>query len=286
MTESHEIGYLNLLNKIITTGSIRKDRTGVGTIGVFGEKLKFSLENNQLPLLTTKKVFFKGVIEELLFFIKGETNSKKLEEKGVNIWKGNTSREFLDKRNLHHYNEGEMGPMYGNQWRNFSQNPNIKGIDQLANVINLIKTDPYSRRIIVSAYNPLVSDLCVLEPCHLFFQFYVSDDKLSCQFYQRSVDVFLGLPFNIASYSVLTHIIAKACNLQTKEIIFVGGDVHIYSNHIEQAKLQLTRTPYKLPTLSINKNISDIHDMEKLEYKDFILNDYKSYASIKADMAI
>lgn len=281
-----EQNYLNLLKTILETGSERNDRTGVGTIGIFGTQLRFSLENNKIPLLTTKKMFTKGVIEELLFFLRGDTDTKKLEAKGVNIWKGNTSREFLDKRGLINYKEGEMGPMYGNQWRNFSADPMIKGIDQLVNAIELIKKDPYSRRIIITAYNPLVSNQCVLDPCHMFYQFYVNNGELSCQFYCRSSDFFLGSPFNILSYAILTHIIAKLCKLQPSELIFVSGDSHIYNNHIEQVKEQISREPFEFPTIKINKELSSINDIENLSFEDFEIIDYKSHTAIKAPMAV
>ncbi len=281
-----EIEYLNLLQNILEKGSVRKDRTGVGTKSIFGTQLRFSLENNTLPLLTTKKVFTKGVIEELLFFIRGETDSKKLEAKGVNIWKGNSSREFLDKRGLFLREEGDIGPMYGFQWRHFGGNHRSPGTDQLKNALQLIKNDPYSRRIMVTAYNPNVSDLCVLDPCHLFFQFYVDNGKLSCQFMMRSVDTFLGLPFNIASYAILTMIMAKASGLEPGELVFVGGDTHLYLNHEDQARQQMSRAPFKFPNLLINKQISSIEDIEKLELEDFEIKNYECHPAIKAEMAV
>lgn len=275
-----EVAYLNLLKDILNNGSTRADRTGVGTIGLFGTQLRFNIENNVVPVLTTKKMFTKGIFEELLFFIRGETDTKLLEAKGVNIWKGNTSREFLDKRGLTNYAEGQMGPMYGSQWRNFN------GVDQLSNALNLIKNDPDSRRIIVSAYNPGVSNQCVLEPCHMFFQFYVDNGKLSCQWYQRSCDYALGIPFNIISYGILTHLMAKAANLKTGELIFVGGDTHIYNNHIEPVKDQLLREPYPFPTIKINKEISSIEDMEKLKFEDLQIENYQHHPAIKMEMAV
>jgi len=280
IANQEEQNYLNLLKNILDNGSDRSDRTGVGTKSVFGTQLRFSLADNKVPMLTTKKMFARGIIEELLFFIRGKTNTKELEAKGVNIWKGNTSREFLDKKGLTDYPEGEMGPMYGSQWRNFN------GVDQLKNALDLVKNDPYSRRIIVSAYNPSVSHLTVLEPCHMFFQFYVDNGKLSCQFYMRSVDIFLGNPFNILSYAILTRMFTKAANLEPGELIFTGGDTHIYNNHIDQVKEQIDHEPYPFPKMLINKEISTIEDMENMSFEDFSFEGYSSYPSIKAPMAI
>jgi thymidylate synthase len=281
-----EKNYLNLLENILNTGSVKKDRTGVGTISIFGSQLKFSLENNKIPMLTSKKMFHRGVIEELLFFIRGDTNTKLLEEKGVNIWKGNTSREFLDSKGFSNLEEGSMGKGYGFQWRRFGETETSKGIDQLKNVVNIIKTDPDSRRIIISAWNPLQLNEMVLPPCHAFMQFYVNDNKLSCHFYMRSVDTFLGLPFNILSYAILTHMLASMLNLQAKELIFSGGDTHIYSNHIEQVKTQIQREPFAFPYLLIKKKISSIEEMEKMKFKDFEINGYQSHPPIKGEMAI
>lgn len=287
-----EENYLALMKTVITKGVDKSDRTGVGTKSIFGSQLRFSLADNSLPLLTTKKMFLKGIIEELLFFIRGETNTKILEEKGVNIWKGNTSREFLDKRGLTYLPEGSMGKGYGFQWRNFGGTadwefyPKGIGIDQLQNAFNLIKTDPNSRKIIISAWNPQQLDEMVLEPCHCFVQFYVHDGKLSLHWYQRSVDTFLGLPFNIASYALFTIIMAKATGLKPHEIIFSGGDVHIYNNHIRQVTEQLIREPYDFPKIKINKDVSSIEDIEKLKFEDFELVGYKYHPAIKAEMAV
>lgn len=296
-----EYNYLNLLKAIVERGVEKKDRTGIGTKSLFGTRLKFNLEDGKVPMLTSKKMFSKGIIEELLFFIRGETDTKLLEAKGVNIWKGNTSREFLDKKGLTQYAEGNMGPMYGYQWRHFGAVDvsdsckrcdfsdfavKIDGIDQLQNAFNLIKTDPDSRRIMVTAYDPQASKVSVLDPCHMFFQFYVDNGKLSCQYYQRSVDCFLGLPFNLLSYSILTCLMAKATGLKPGELIFIGGDTHIYLNHLDQVHEQISREPYDFPKIHINKEISSIEDMEKLSHLDFIFEDYKSYPAIKAPMAI
>lgn len=272
--------YLNLLDKIITQGSIRKDRTGVGTRSLFGTQLRFLLKDNTLPLITTKKTFVRGTVEELLFFIRGQTNTKLLEAKGVNIWKGNTSREFLDKKGLFYYAEGNMGPMYGENWRNF------EGTDQLKNILKLIKTDPMSRRIMVTAYNPSKSHLTVLDPCHPFFQFYIDDGKLSCMFTMRSSDFPVGFPINLSSYAILTHLFAKASGLKPGELIFSGGDTHVYLNHIDQVKEQIQREPFEFPKLNIKKEISTIEDMEKLEFSDFEIIDYKYHPAIKYEMAI
>lgn len=291
---NEELQYLNLIKHILNVGSSKEDRTGVGTIGVFGTQLRFSLKNNTLPLLTTKKMFTRGIIEELLFFIRGETDTKKLEEKGVNIWKGNTSREFLDSRGLRYLPTGSLGKGYGYQWRNFGGKEmpfNYKsyhkdGVDQLSNALNLIKNDPASRKIIVSAWNPQQLKDMALEPCHMMFQFQVDNGKLNLHWYQRSVDTFLGLPFNIASYAILNMLFAKAAQLEPGDLVFSGGDTHIYKNHFHQAVEQSQRTPYQFPTLDISASISSIEDMENLSFDNFIVNNYISHPAIKADMAI
>lgn len=287
-----EQNYLDLLSNILNNGNVREDRTGVGTIGLFGTQLRFSIDNNVVPILTTRKMFIKAAIEELLMFISGETNTKRLEEKGVNIWKGNTSKEFLKKKGLDHYEEGMMGPLYGHSWRNFGGKTKLyhgveeKGIDQLSNALNLIKNDPYSRRITITAHNPLDSDKTVLDSCHNFLQFYVNKDKLSCQFYMRSCDLGLGFPTNILSYSILTKLIARAAGLECGNVIFTGGDCHIYKNHIAQIKEQIQRKPFDFPTMKILKDINTIEDMEQLCYKDFIVENYNSHSKIKMEMAI
>jgi thymidylate synthase len=296
-----EKSYLDLLSNILENGSIRKDRTGVGTKSIFGTQLRFSLADNILPILTTKKLFIRGVIEELLFFIRGETDTKKLEAKGVNIWKGNTTRQFLDNRGLTDISEGDMGKGYGFQYRNFGgritsneYNVNIgppinrysDGVDQVKEALHLIKTDPYSRRILISAWNPKQMAETSLPPCHCFYQFYVDNGKLSLQWYQRSCDFFHGIPFNICSYAILTRLFAKAAGLLPGEIILAGGDSHIYLSHIEQVKEQIGREAYPFPRLYIDKPISTIEDMEKLSFDDFRIENYKHHPAIKAEMSI
>jgi thymidylate synthase len=301
-----EYKYLHLLEDIMENGVVKGDRTGVGTKSIFGTQLKFDLSKS-FPILTTKKVFWKGIVEELLWFIRGETDSKKLEAKGVNIWKGNTSREFLDKRGLN-YPEGEIGPCYGFLWRHWGGDYTVyvggdehksyygkdcvkqygseSGIDQLAKVINTIKTNPNDRRMVVSAWDVANLDKMALNPCHLLYQFDVTDGYLNCMWTQRSVDTFLGLNFNISSYALLTYLIAKITNLKPGKLTFCGGDTHIYLNHIEQCKEQISRTPYPFPQLSIKKDIKTLQDIENLSLEDLELINYKSHATIKADMAI
>jgi len=279
MSNQQEQEYLNLIKNILLNGNDKKDRTGIGTKSIFGAMLKFSLKNNTIPLLTTKKMFTKGIIEELLFFIRGETDTKKLEELGVNIWKGNTSKEFLQSRGLN-YKEGEMGDMYGKIWRDWN------GFDQLQNAIDLIKKDPSSRRILVSAWNVDKLETGVLYPCHYSFQFNVNDGKLSCMFNMRSTDCGLGLPYNIASYAILTHLVAKLTNTVADELVFSGGDVHIYNNHIDALNEQINRVPYDFPKLNINKNINNLKDVENMSSNDFEIIDYKSHSPIKMVMAI
>lgn len=294
MANNDEKRYLDLMSHILEHGEDREDRTGVGTKSVFGTQLRFSLEDDTLPLLTTKKMFLKGIVEELLFFIRGETDTKKLEAKGVNIWKGNTSREFLDRRGLSYLPEGNLGKGYGKQWRAWGYHdgwytlrdvPN-DGIDQLSNALHMIKNDPTSRKIIVSAWNVEQLKEMALEPCHYAFQFYVSNGTLSCLWNQRSVDTFLGLGFNIASYAILTHMMAKAAGLKAKELIFNGGDTHLYNNHIDAAKEQLSREPYPFPKLNIKKGINSIEDMENLSFEDFEIVGYQNHPAIKAQMSI
>lgn len=288
MRRSHqEYEYLNLLQYILENGEEKSDRTGTGTISVFGVQMTFDI-SSYFPLLTTKRMFHRGVFEELAFFIQGNTNSKVLEEKNVGIWKGNTSREFLDKRGLN-YEEGLMGPMYGYQWRHWNRPYNMEteepGIDQLQEVISSIKTDPHSRRHIVSAWNVSQLSEMVLAPCHVLIQFNVSGDGkyLDCLMYQRSADMFLGVPFNIASYAALTYLIAHLTDLKPRNFVHSIGDAHIYANHVEEVSLQLKRTPLPLPTLTIDPSVKNIDDVTAQSFK---LSDYLHAPPIQAKMAV
>lgn len=258
--------YLDLLQDIMENGVDKMDRTGVGTRSVFGRQMRFDLSKG-FPLVTTKKVHLKSIIHELLWFIKGDTNIKYLQDNGVRIW-----NEWADEN-------GNLGPVYGAQWRNW----NNDGIDQLGDVIERIKTKPNDRRLIVTAWNPSQIGQMKLPPCHMMFQFYVANGKLSCMLYQRSCDMFLGVPFNIASYALLTMMIAQVCGLKPGEFIHTLGDTHIYHNHFEQVRTQLSRTPLPLPTMKINPNIKDINDFK---YEDFELIGYESYDTIKAPVAV
>jgi dihydrofolate reductase/thymidylate synthase len=286
----NEYVYLNNMLNILSNGNSRNDRTGTGTISIFGNQLRFDISNS-LPLITTKFVGYKSIIKELLFFINGKTDTKLLEKDGVNIWKGNTTREFLDSRGLN-YQEGDIGPMYGFNWRYWNaeykgcdQDYTGKGYDQLVNLIKSIKTDPYSRRHLLTTYNPETVESSVLCECHgIAIQFYVENSSLSCHMYQRSVDTFLGFPYNITSYSILTYIIAKLCNLVPKDLIISTGDTHIYNNHIDQVKLQLTRNPLPFPKLELNINPDT--KLEDIKLEDFNVIGYLYHPSIKADMAV
>jgi thymidylate synthase len=283
--------YLNLLRKVLENGKLKKGRNG-NVITSFSEKLDIDIKDS-FPLLTTKKVFIKGVIEELLFFIKGDTNAVHLQDKGIHIWDGNTTREFLDNLGLTHYNVGDMGPMYGFQWRHFNaeyfgpdHDYSGQGFDQLQNCINLIRNDPFSRRIFMSAYNPLQLHQSVLNPCHLSYQWMVELDEngnklLNCLMYQRSADLFLGLPFNIASTALLTYMIAHITDCKPNKMSICICDAHIYEEHIDAVKIQLERTPIELPTLSIERKIEDINDFK---YDDLLIENYVSHPTIKAKM--
>ena len=271
--------YLDLVKHVLDNGELKEDRTGTGTKSVFGYQMRFNLDDG-FPMVTTKKLHLKSIIYELLWFLKGDTNIKYLQENGVKIWDA-----WADSN-------GDLGPVYGFQWRNW----NNDGIDQISNLINDLKNNPSSRRHLISAWNPSVlpdtsksfeanvaNGKAALPPCHAFFQFHVINGKVSCQLYQRSADIFLGVPFNIASYSLLTIMIAQVCDLKVGDFIHTFGDAHIYSNHFEQMKLQLTREPRKLPTLKVNKKIKSIFDFK---FQDFTLEDYNPHPHIKGKVAV
>lgn len=261
--------YHDLMRHVLAKGATKTDRTGTGTVSVFGYQMRYDLQEG-FPMMTTKKVHMKSILHELLWFLKGDTNIKYLKDNGVSIWD-----EWADEN-------GNLGPVYGSQWRSW---PTADGrhIDQITQVINQIKNSPDSRRMIVSAWNVGEIEKMKLPPCHAFFQFYVAEGKLSCQLYQRSADIFLGVPFNIASYAILTLMVAQVCNLQAGEFIHTLGDAHLYSNHIEQANLQLSRDFRKLPTLKINPDVKDIFGFK---FEDFTLEGYDPHPHIKAAVAI
>jgi len=261
--------YLDLMRHVYENGTVKEDRTGTGTRSVFGYQSRFDLTEG-FPLVTTKRCHLRSIIHELLWFLKGDTNIKYLKENGVRIWD-----EWADE-------EGNLGPVYGSQWRSWPT-PDGKHIDQISQIIDQIKNTPDSRRIIVSAWNVAEIENMALPPCHAFFQFYVADGKLSCQLYQRSADIFLGVPFNIASYALLTLMVAQVTGLQAGDFVHTLGDAHLYSNHMEQAKLQLSRSPYPLPTMKINPAVKSIFDFK---FEDFELLDYQSHEHIKAKVAV
>ena len=290
-TNLQEVQYLKLCKKILLEGEKRDDRTGVGTYSLFGQCLEFSLQGGVLPCLTSKKLAIKAVIKELLWFISGSTNSKELENEGVKIWTGNTSREFLDNRGLTDLQEGDIGAGYGFQWRHFGADYrgmdecyDGKGIDQLSEIVHLIKNDPFSRRIILTAWNPAALSRMALPPCHMMAQFYVSSSgELSCQMYQRSCDVFLGIPFNIMSYSLLTHMIAHVCGLRASKLTMCLGDTHIYQNHLDQVLTQLKNVPYSFPNVSLSPKVKNIFDFS---LDDINIENYESHSYITAPMAV
>jgi thymidylate synthase len=261
--------YLDLMQHVLDQGTQKHDRTGTGTISVFGYQMRFNLQDG-FPMVTTKKLHLKSIIHELIWFLSGDTNIKYLKDNGVRIWD-----EWADA-------DGNLGPVYGSQWRSWPK-PDGGHIDQIAKIVNTIKNNPDSRRIIVSAWNVAEVDNMALPPCHAFFQFYVADGKLSCQLYQRSADIFLGVPFNIASYALLTMMVAQVCGLAYGDFIHTLGDAHLYNNHIEQTKLQLSREPKKLPVMGINPEVKDIFDFK---FEDFTLKDYDPHPHIKGAVAV
>ena len=261
--------YLDLMRLVRDTGTFKNDRTGTGTYSLFAQQMRFNLADG-FPLVTTKKCHLKSIIHELLWFLQGDTNIKYLQDNGVRIWD-----EWADEN-------GDLGPVYGYQWRNWPA-PNGGSIDQISNLIQMIKTNPDSRRLIVSAWNPALVEQMALPPCHALFQFYVADGKLSCQLYQRSADIFLGVPFNIASYALLTLMVAQVCGLQPGEFIWTGGDCHLYANHMEQTDLQLSREPLPLPVMQLNPAVTDLL---AFKFEDFELVGYQAHPHIKAPVAV
>jgi thymidylate synthase len=287
---SEELQYINLIKDILENGTWEEGRNGK-TKSIFGNMMRFSLKDGKIPILTTKKTAWKTCLKELLWFIRGKTSNNLLQEQGVRIWDGNSTREFLDSRGLSHYKDNELGPIYGHQWRHFnakwegdSHDYTGEGVDQLQQIICALK-DPVqrtSRRLILSAWNPCQLDDMALPPCHILCQFNVHDgNKLSCMMVQRSCDFFLGIPFNIASYSLLTHLLAKHCGLEAYEFVHFMGNCHLYENAIDAAKLQITREPYPFPTVSIKEVRENINDYQ---VDDFILENYQSHEAIKVAM--
>lgn len=289
-----EYQYIDMLKLILSEGILRQDRTGVGCKSYFDYTMKFDLSDNCLPVFTTRKIFTRGAIEELLWFIRGETDSKLLSDKKIHIWDGNTTRGFLDGRNLKTYPEGNIGTMYGYQWRNWGGDfkehlkGNRTGIDQLAKVVDLIKNNPDSRRIILSAWNVSQLETGCLEPCHILVQFFVDtvNGTLSSKLIQRSADVCCGVPLNCISYSLLTILLANICKLKPKYFIWSGGDCHVYNNHIDNVKIQVDREPYSFPQCFINKDINSIVDIENMTISDFTIKNYISHPKLKYEMAV
>jgi thymidylate synthase len=261
--------YLDVMRELLESGTLKQDRTGTGTLSVFGRQMRFDLSKG-FPLVTTKKLHLRSIIIELLWFLNGDTNIKYLRDHGVTIWD-----EWADEN-------GDLGPVYGHQWRSWPT-PNGESIDQITRVVEQIKRNPDSRRHIVTAWNPAEVDKMALPPCHALFQFYVAEGKLSCQLYQRSADFFLGVPFNIASYALLTHMVAQQCNLAPGTFVWTGGDVHLYANHQEQARLQVGREPYPLPSLSFRRLPPSLFEYS---YDDFIIENYQFHPAIKAPIAV
>lgn len=290
MDNPDEMQYLQLIKNIIENGDRRDDRTGVGTLSIFGAQMRFNLRDNIFPLLTTKRVFWRGVAEELLWFIRGCTDVKVLQEKGIKIWDGNSTREFLDKSGFKEREEGDLGPVYGFQWRHFGaayktckDDYTGQGIDQLNEVIKRIQENPNDRRIIMSAWNPTDIPIMALPPCHCLVQFHVSNGHLSCQMYQRSADMGLGVPFNIASYALLTCMIAHVTNLKPGDFVHTLGDAHVYSNHVEPLREQLQRLPRRFPTLKFKRQVEKIEDFT---FDDFLIEDYNPHPKISMEMAV
>ena len=282
--------YLSLIRQVIHRGVFKSDRTGIGTYALFGDQIRFDLSNGRLPLLTTKRVFWRGIVEELMWFIRGDTNAQHLREKNIHIWDRNGSRDYLDSVGLKHREEMDLGPVYGFQWRHFGATYETchtdykgQGVDQLHNVIESLRKSPDDRRMIVTAWNPAALSEMALPPCHLLFQFYVAKGKLSCQLYQRSCDIGLGVPFNIASYSLLTMLVAKAASLRCGDFVYTLGDFHVYRNHVEVLKEQIKRSPRMFPYLHFIRH----HEyLEQYSFEDFCLLDYNPHEQLKMKMAV
>lgn len=288
--DTDEYEYFNLIRNILKNGRFKPDRTGTGTISLFGAQMRFNLRGDIMPLLTTKRVFWRGIVEELLWFIKGSTDSNILKEKNVHIWDANGSKEFLEKSGLGHREEGDLGPVYGFQWRHFGaeyldKNTDYtgQGIDQLKDIIERIKVNPSDRRLILTAWNPKDIPIMALPPCHCLAQFYVNDGELSCQLYQRSADAGLGVPFNIASYALLTHMIAHLTELKVGDFVHTLGDAHIYKDHVDSLKEQLNRKPTKFPKIEITRKVRDIDDFK---FEDIQLVGYCPQNSIPMKMSV
>ncbi|WP_434353148.1 thymidylate synthase [Psychrobacter sp. HD31] len=285
ITSKNEQAYLDLIQYVRDNGTKKSDRTGTGTRSHFGAQLRFDMSDG-FPLLTTKKVHFKSIVYELLWFLKGDTHVQYLQDNGVRIWNEWATAEQTAKFNRP---AGELGPVYGHQWRNYGASKkadgsyNHDGVDQIQELIDTIKTNPDSRRLIVSGWNPAEANQVALPPCHTLFQFFVADGKLSCQLYQRSADLFLGVPFNIASYALLTHMVAQVCGLGVGEFVWTGGDCHIYDNHIDQVNEQLSRSQFELPTLWLNPDVDDVFGFN---FEDIKVENYQSHATIKAPVAV
>ena len=277
--------YLNLLNQVLTHGKVRSDRTGTGTVGIFGHQMRFDLDDG-FPLLTTKKLHLRSIIHELLWFISGETHVKPLQDAGVRIWNDWATEEQTARFGR---KAGDLGPVYGHQWRNFGATVledgsyAKDGVDQIQRVLDTIRDNPNSRRILITGWNPKESDQVALPPCHTLFQFYVQDGRLSCQLYQRSADIFLGVPFNIASYSLLMMMIAQVTGLKPGEFVHTMGDAHLYSDHLEQARLQLTREPRPRPVMTLNPEVTNLFDFK---FEDFSLSEYDPHPHIKARVSV
>ena len=277
--------YLDLLDRVLTHGKVRQDRTGTGTVGVFGHQMRFDLAEG-FPLLTTKKLHLRSIIHELLWFLSGETHVQPLQDAGVRIWNEWATAEQTARFGR---KEGDLGPVYGHQWRNFGATVgtdgayNQDGVDQIQNLLDTLQTNPWSRRMIVSGWNPCEADQVALPPCHTLFQFYVQDGRLSCQLYQRSADIFLGVPFNIASYALLVLMIAQVSDLQPGDFVHTMGDAHLYSDHLEQARLQLTRDPRPLPTMTLNPGVKDLFSFR---FEDFTLSEYDPHPHIRAKVSV